>query len=147
MLKRNLITLIIIATALIATPCYAQTVLSIPESGKSHAEGSYPQAKYVAISGATSGNNTLVAAVSGKKIRVLHMLVIAASAVDIRIEDGANGAGSNGSLTGVMSVAANAGFNTGFNQHGLFETSSGTLLNMELGGAVQVSGFLVYILV
>ena len=44
-----------------------------------------------AISGATSGNNTLVAAVTGKKIKVLGLVLCAASAVDVRLESGAGG--------------------------------------------------------
>jgi len=96
-----------------------------------------------AISGATSGNNTLVAAVSGLKIKVLGMVLYAAGAVDVRLESGAG----TTALTGVMSFAA-AGDGVvipiappGYHW---IETAAGALLNMELGGAVQVSGFLVY---
>jgi len=98
--------------------------------------------KYAAVSGATSGNNTLVAAVTGKKIRVLGLCIKAASAVAVRLEDGAGGT----ALTGVTSLVANGdlGWTLPLNLAGWCETSAATLLNMELGGAVQVSGVLTY---
>ena len=99
---------------------------------------------YAAISGVTSGNNTLVAAQgAGKKIRVISISVIAAGDVDFRLEDGAGGT----ALTGVMSLAANGGFAWGYNPAGWTEGTANTLLNMELGGAVQVSGCITYIVV
>jgi len=99
--------------------------------------------KRAAISGATSGNNTLVAAVSGLKIKVLGMVLYAAGAVDVRLESAASGT----ALTGVMSLsAAGDGFVLPMAPPGYHwvETIASQLLNMELGGAVQVSGFLVY---
>ncbi len=97
--------------------------------------------KFAAISGASSGDNTLVAAVTGKKILVLSLYLIAAGAVAVRFESGAGGT----ALSGVMSIAANGGLVLGYNPVGYFKTESGALLNMELGGAVQVSGGLTYI--
>ena len=55
--------------------------------------------KRAKIDGATSGNNTLVAAVTGKKIRVLALTAtMTGTAVTIRFEDGAGGT----ALTGQM---------------------------------------------
>jgi hypothetical protein len=95
-----------------------------------------------AVSGATSGDNTLVAAVTGKKIKVVALQLVAAGAVNIRLESGAGGT----ALTGVMALAA-AG--DGFIWPPCpgvtwVETAAGALLNLELSGAVQVSGVLVY---
>lgn len=101
----------------------------------------YRAPKFAIISGASSGNNTLVAAVTGKKIRVLSYALVAAGAVTVRFESGADGT----ALSGVMSLAANGGLACAFNEGGWFETAAGVLLNMELGGAVQVSGHLTYI--
>lgn len=98
---------------------------------------------YAPISGSTNGDNTVVAAVSGLKIRVLSYTLIAASAVNVRFESGAGGT----ALTGVMPVGANGGVSATFCPAGHFETAAGSLLNMELGGAVQVSGHLTYVLV
>ena len=43
--------------------------------------------KFAAVAAATSGNNTLIAAVASKKIRVLAMLLVPASAVNIYFDD------------------------------------------------------------
>jgi hypothetical protein len=44
-----------------------------------------------------------------------------------------------------MSLAANGGLSCPLNELGYFETAAGVLLNLELGGVVQVSGHLTYI--
>lgn len=97
--------------------------------------------KYAVISGATSGDNTVVAAVSGKKIRVLALKFVAAGTVNVRFESAAGGT----ALTGVESYVVNTGAVLNYNPVGWFETVSGELLNMELSAAVQVSGHLTYI--
>ena len=98
--------------------------------------------KRAAIDGATSGNNTLVAAVTGKKLRVLALFVtMTGTAVTIRFEDGAGGT----ALTGQMGPTAGQTIVLPFNPVGWFETSDATLLNMELSGGQSVDGSLVYI--
>jgi hypothetical protein len=99
--------------------------------------------KRVAVSGATSGDNTLVAAVTGKRIKVLALVLCAAAAVDVRLESGAGGT----ALTGVMSLTAGdlrLVWPLAVPGYHWVETAAGALLNMELGGAVQVSGVIVY---
>lgn len=96
--------------------------------------------KYAVIDAATSGDNTLVSAVSGKKIRVHSCFIVAAGAVNVRFESGASGT----ALTGQMNCAANGGFVLPHNEAGWFETAAGSLLNLELGGAVSVDGSLTY---
>jgi hypothetical protein len=96
-----------------------------------------------AISAASSGDNTVVAAVASKKIKVLEVVLIAAGDVDVRFESAAGGT----ALTGVMSLAADGnGFVAPMATPGLhhFETAAAALLNLELSAAVQVSGWLVY---
>jgi hypothetical protein len=97
--------------------------------------------KFAAIAASSSGDNTVVAAVSGKKIRVLSYTLVAAGAVTCRFEDGAGGTAKSGQ----MSFAANGGVSVPFSPVGHFETTAGTLLNLELGGAVAVAGHLCYI--
>ena len=99
--------------------------------------------QYAVISGATSGNNTLVAAVARHKIRVISYTLVAAGAVAVRFESAAGGT----ALTGVMTLATGTPLVNGTAREGHFETVAGELLNMELGGAVQVSGHLVYVLI
>jgi len=96
--------------------------------------------KRAAISAASSGNNTLVTAVTGNKIRVRSMVLVSAGSVNATIQSGAGGTG----LTGAIPLAANTGFSSGIDEEGHFETASATLLNLNLSGAVQVSGWLTY---
>jgi hypothetical protein len=97
--------------------------------------------KFAVIDDAASGNNTLVAAVASKKIRVLSLFMVSAGTVNARFEDGAGGA----ALTGQMNLVANTGFVLPFNPVGWFETSVNTLLNLELSAAISVDGSLVYV--
>lgn len=99
--------------------------------------------KYALIDHGAAGDNTIVAAVAGKKIRVLSYVIVAAGAVTVRFESAASGA----ALTGQMSLAANGGVSCAYNEGGWFETAAGALLNLELGGIVSVDGHLSYILV
>lgn len=98
---------------------------------------------YGVIDAATSGDNTLLAAVTGKKIRVHALFVVAAGTVTVRFESAAGGT----AMTGQMNLVANAGFVLPYNPAGWFETVAGELLNMELSGAVSVDGSFVYSLV
>ncbi len=97
--------------------------------------------KFAVIDAATSGDNTLVAAVSGKKIRVVALFLVAAGTVNARFESGAGGT----ALTGQMNLVANSGFSLPFNPVGWFETAATTLLNLELSAAVSVDGCLTYV--
>lgn len=99
------------------------------------------EAKFAAIDVAASGDNTLVAAVTGKKLRVLSLALVAAGAVVARLESGAGGT----ALTGQMTLGANGILVLPFNPEGWFETAAGALLNLELGGAVSVDGSLSYV--
>jgi len=107
----------------------------------------YPQvtqsdAQYAVIDHAASGANTIVSAVSGKKIRVLGFFLVAAGAVNVRWE-------SEGSvMSGVMNLGATDLFaGADFNPTGWFETPAGRLLGIDLSDAVSVDGALVYVLV
>lgn len=97
--------------------------------------------KFAIIDAASSGDNTLVASVSSKKIRVLALFMVSAGTVNVRFESGAAGT----ALTGQMNLIANSGFTLPFNPVGWFETAATTLLNLELSGAVSVDGALVYV--
>lgn len=97
--------------------------------------------KYAVIDAATSGDNTLVAAVTNKKIRVLSVFLVAAGTVNVRFESGASGT----ALTGQMNLIANTGFVLPYNPHGWFQSAESTLLNLELSGAISVDGALTYI--
>lgn len=122
----------------VAAPMPVQASL---ESNQMTAGGTVVTPKYAVIDAATSGDNTLVAAVTSKKIRVLSAFLVSAGTVNVRFESGAGGT----ALTGQMNLVANTGFVLPFNPAGWFETASNTLLNLELSGAVSVDGNLTYI--
>jgi len=121
----------------------AQAILTDSTGRVVISPGSGVTPAFAAISGASSGDNTIVAANATKKIRVFALAIVAAGAVNVRFESAAGGT----ALTGVMSFAANGGYVLPYNEAGWFDTAVNELLNMELGGAVQVSGHLTYGLV
>lgn len=97
--------------------------------------------KYEKINANTSGDNTLLAAVTGKRIRVLAVNIICTTAGDVRFESGASGT----ALTGQYPVAANGGFVLPYSPVGWFQTASATLLNLELSGTLDCNGSFVYV--
>jgi hypothetical protein len=98
--------------------------------------------KYAVIDHA-SADNTIVAAVTGKKIRVTALFAVASGGANtLRFESGTGGT----ALTGQFSLAATTGqVVLPFNPNGWFETLAGGLLNLELSAATSVDGSLSYI--
>ncbi len=98
--------------------------------------------KRAVIDHATTGDNTLVDAVTNKKIRVLSLFYRVAGAVNVRFESDASGT----ALTGSMNyAAAGQGQDLPYNPLGWFETAASKLLNLELSGNVSVDGALQYV--
>jgi hypothetical protein len=99
--------------------------------------------KFASVSAASNGNNTLVAAVTGKKIRVLSMhLTMSGTTVTWAFQTAAGGT----ALTGTMGpIAQGQTVVWPFNPLGHFETVAGQLLNLSLSGAQTVAGSLVYV--
>jgi hypothetical protein len=92
------------------------------------------------ISGASTDNTVVTAAGAGNSIVVTSLFIVAADAVTVAFESS-----TTTPLTGTMSLAANSGFVLPYNPDGWFATDDNELLNMTLGGAVQVSGALTYV--
>lgn len=103
--------------------------------------GIQSEVKFAIVDAATSGDNTLVSAVTGRKIRVLSLYLVASGAVTARFESGAGGT----ALSGQMQIGANGVLALPFNPAGWFETAAAALLNLELSGAVSVDGGLSYV--
>lgn len=95
------------------------------------------------ISESTSGDNTLLAANSNGHIRVHSFVLVAAGAVTVAFESSVGGP----DLTGAMSLITGVPLVVNFEREGVFQTDSTDLLNLRLGGNVQVSGHLTYSLV
>lgn len=94
----------------------------------------------VSVTVAGPGNGTLVAAVTGKVIRVHQVLLSSSAAATVKFQSGTGGT----DITGPMALAANGGFEASFNPVGHFETASATLLNLNVSAAATVGGWLVY---
>lgn len=98
--------------------------------------------KYAVVNTASSGANTIVAAVTGKRIKVVSYVLIAVTAVTVEWRSGT----SANSIMGAASLGATGGVAAlGDPTTPLFECASGALLGLQLGGAVQVSGHVCYI--
>jgi len=93
--------------------------------------------EYVNVDASSSGANTLRAAVANKRIVVITWHLVAASAVVAKFRSGVTDIGGGleaGDTTGHGPEAINVGH---------FRTANGAALNLDLGGAVQVRGYVV----
>ncbi len=94
--------------------------------------------KFAVISAASSGNNTVVAAVTGKKIRVLRFHYKSGGTVNAKFTDGTN------DLTGLFAETAGSANGAGWCPVGVFETGVGAALILNLSAAVGLAGVLTY---
>lgn len=101
----------------------------------------YVDAKRVSIAASTAANNTIVSAVTGKKIRVLSAFLVGSGANTAKFQDGAGGT----DLNGIATFATGSVVVLPFNPLGWFETSAATLLNLALSTTATVGGNLQYI--
>lgn len=92
----------------------------------------------VAVNTASSGDTTLVSAITGHSIVVLGWLLQVDSAVDVTLKSGST------SLTGPMGAGANGGSVCPINPEGWCCTASGEALVINLSSAVQCSGLIRY---
>ncbi len=97
--------------------------------------------KFAKITASSSGATTLVAAVTGKKIRVTNLILIANGAVNVKFQSHVTPT----DLTGLLYLNSNGGFAPGYDKTGHFETVSGEALDINLTGSVAVGGWLKYI--
>ncbi len=108
----------------------------MPPSGSS-------EEQFALISGATSGNNLVVAAVTDMRVRVIGLHMVSAGDVTAVFQSADGGT----PLTGVMTMIKGVPF-TAYNPLGLFEQDVvSELLNLALTQAVQVSGWVTYLLI
>lgn len=98
--------------------------------------------KFAKIAVSSSGANTIVAAVTSKKIRVLAWDTVANAAVNFKWQSHVTPT----DLTGLYYMAGQGnGVARSFNPVGYFETVAGEALDLNLSGAVAVGGSLVYV--
>lgn len=102
------------------------------------------EVQWAPIQAAALGDNTLVAAVADRKIRVLSMMLVASGGANtVRLESG----GGGGAMTGQMDLAADGQLLLPYNPSGWNQTAAGATLNLELSAATAVAGVLAYVLV
>jgi len=93
----------------------------------------------VAVSTASAASNVVIAAKQGYFVRVVSGLLMAAGTVDVTIEDSA---GTN--ISGLVALTAQTGFIIPECAAGAFDTPADKGLNILLGQAIQVSGYIRY---
>lgn len=97
----------------------------------------------VPVVASSSGDNTLIAAVPGKKIRVHRFELSASAAVNAKFKDGAST-----DLTGLFYAATAGPFgdaeDSDRDPDGVIQTSAGNALVLNLSGAVPVGGLVDY---
>lgn len=102
--------------------------------------------KFKLINETATGDNEIVAAVSGKKIRVLSYVVTGDVAGTFRWESPA-GTPISGLMVMTAVGISNGCVEASFNPCGHFETTSGGALSVEMTTASDLQGHLTYILV
>jgi len=92
----------------------------------------------VVVNKSASGANELVAAVTGAIIRVTQVALVAAEAVTVTFKSATT------AITGPMAWGANVPFidRSAQQNRGLFATAPGEALNMDLGAAKAVGGYI-----
>jgi len=102
--------------------------------------------KYAVINASASGSNTVVAAVVGRRIRVVHYLAIAAGDVTATWLSAATAISGPMAIPQNGGMAPSAGVSSPAGILGQFQTEVGEALNLSLSGAISVGGHLTYIL-
>jgi len=90
------------------------------------------------ISFSTAADQTVIAAVSGKQIKVYALNLVAAGATTVTVKDGST------ALTGAMTLATGVPITYEAGPFPWFVTSQGNALVINDSGAVQVSGNVLY---
>ncbi|HND25057.1 MAG TPA: hypothetical protein PK229_12110 [Rhodocyclaceae bacterium] len=109
-----------------------------PRIGEAYSGITPAPPKYAAIQVSTSGDNTIVNAVTGKKLLVLAYNYMANGSVNVKWRSNTT------DQTGLAYLAQNTGKVAPFSQVGWFKTSAGEALVLNLSGNVAVGGEVVY---
>lgn len=119
-----------------------QPMTSIADDVSTIADGNVPLlVKHAAIAASASGDNTVVAAVSGKAIYLLAYNIMSNGAVNAKWKSGAST-----DLTGLAYMdAAGKGKVCNYNPKAWCKTAAGEALVLNLSGAVAVGGEITYV--
>ena len=97
--------------------------------------------KFASVSVSSSGDNTVIAGVTGLKIKLLSVVLIANGTVNVKWRSNTT------DLSGPMPLIANSGFvlpASSAAQGNYLQTATGQSLNLNLSAAVAVSGHISY---
>lgn len=111
--------------------------------GGSTVEIAKPAIQRAPINISTTGDNTIVSAVAGTKIKILGLFVVSAGDVNLTIKSGATT-----NLSGVIPLAARGnGFvlPMALSGYHLMETATGAALVFNLSAAIAVTGAIAYL--
>jgi len=100
---------------------------------------------FTAIAFSGNGNNTVLSAVGGKRLRVLSMALVASTATGLHITDGPSGPGIYASSAFTSQFAANGGIVLPFNPLGWFQTTSGSAVVFNISATSSIGGSLTYV--
>jgi len=98
--------------------------------------------KFATIAATASGDTEVVAAVSGRKIKVLSFYYVTDAATNIRFRSATNSIAGSGLLRW---GAADNGIAPGYSPVGYFIGSTGEALNINLSANANVDGGVTYI--
>jgi hypothetical protein len=101
------------------------------------------EVQYAPVSAAALGSNTLVAAVPGGRIRVVHLVLVASGGANtVQLYSGAGDI----SITGAMDIGDNRQLVQSYNPAGWCETGVSDLLDLTLSDARLVAGLVGYVI-
>lgn len=122
--------------------CPAEDLANLIASAAATIDGGSTTArtlKTAVISKNTAATHEIIAAVTGKVIKVYAINIVCSAANTVNFENGTT------DTTGVMSFAANGGMAAAVNPPAyLLKTAAGAAFQMTLGSAQQVSGWVAY---
>lgn len=101
--------------------------------------------RFAKVDATASGSNEIVAAIAGKRIRVVGYSVVASGSVSITWQSagtaisGAMALAANGAVASAVSTLAPGGV------FGVLQTEPGEALNLDMDSATAVGGHLVYV--
>lgn len=100
--------------------------------------GADPNLKVAVIEHAAMGDNTIVAGVAGRRVKLVHLNFLSRAAVNARLK---SGAGTN--LSGVYQFLGPNGLAFDGRYHPLM-TNAGDAFVINLSAAVEIDGFVLY---
>ena len=93
------------------------------------------------ISFSASGDNTLVAGIASKIVRVYRIFLVVSAATNLTFVDGTPG-GTN--FDGALAMSANGGLTLDFSEEPWFVTSAGNAFVLNQSGSAQIGGCIYY---